>query len=422
MLTRLAFCFWTLLTGCLVSVPPVHGLAGFSPRRLAAAAAVGAGTAAATVAGGTALALWTQQRQKRQSTNPNGLYTPARGSLQGQVFFITGSTSGLGLETAQRLAMGSPDHIILTARSDAKGQAAVASVQAYVAEQMEDSTAVKVSYKLLDLSSLEGIRQAVAQWTNDDDDDDDLPAITCLVNNAGIMALPRRQVTMDGYERQMATNHLGHFCLTACLAPKITRDARIVNVASSAHQMAVPSGMDFDYCWTGEPGYGAWRSYAQSKLANMLYSQELQRRADAAGLAWQVSCLHPGVVQTDLGRYMMGSSSSDGDDETRGLSQPPSVPGLVADLANWAAGLFLKTPAQGATTQIYLAAGASSAPPRAQYYVDCEPRPVTAYARDRSAARQLWEESEERAGVTIDWASVGSQGVATSEQSVGVSA
>jgi NAD(P)-dependent dehydrogenase (short-subunit alcohol dehydrogenase family) len=325
-----------------------------------------------------------------------------------------------GLETAQRLAMGSPAHIILTARSDARGQAAVASVHAYVAEKMEDSTAVKVSYKLLDLSSLEGIRQAVARWINDDNDD--LPAITCLVNNAGIMALPRRQVTLDGYERQMATNHLGHFCLTACLAPKLTRDARIVNVASSAHQMAVPSGMDFDYCWTGEPGYRAWRSYGQSKLANMLYSQELQRRADAAGLAWQVSCLHPGVVQTDLGRYMMGSSCSDGDDETRVLLQPPSVPGVAADLANRAAGLFLKTPAQGATTQIYLASGASSAPPRAQYYVDCEPRPVTAYARDRSAARQLWEESEERAGVAIDWASVGSQGVATSEQSVGVSA
>jgi Zn-dependent metalloprotease len=85
-------------------------------------------------------------------------------------------------------------------------------------------------------------------------------------------------------------------------------------------------------------------------------------------------------------------------------------PAIVANVVNRAAALFLKTPAQGATTQIYLAAGAyaTEAPPRAQYYVDCEPRPVAAYARDVSAAQRLWEESEEKAGVTMDWASVGS--------------
>ena len=282
------------------------------------AVTAGATAVGGAVVGGAAVAYLIQQQQQREQ-DENFLFTPKPGSLQGQTIFITGGTgSSLGLETAKRLTAGNPAQIIITARTAAKGDIALADIRAYMNENnlgsasSSSSSSTTLSYKILDLDSIQGIREAVASWG------DDLPTINCLVNNAGIMALPNRELTEDGIERQMQTNHLGHFCLTALLAPKLAYDARIVSVSSEAHKIAqISGGMDFEYCWTGEPRYGAWKSYGQSKLANILFSQELQRRSDQAGYNWKVSCLHPGAVATDLWRNILGTDNWEGIREDR---------------------------------------------------------------------------------------------------------
>lgn len=357
-------------------------------KKVAVAAGLGAGAA---VLGGAAGLAYVVQQQQQQQDDTAQLYTPEAGSLSGQTILITGGTTGLGLETAKRLARGTPAQIIITARTAAKGDIALADIRTYMKQNNVDTDVVTLSYKVLDLDDIQGIQEAVRSWI------DDLPTINALVNNAGIMALPNREVTIDGIERQMQSNHLGHFVLTALLAPKFAKDARIVNVSSAAHMIA-QGGMDFDYCWTGQPNYGAWKSYGQSKLANILFSQELQRRADQANLDWKISCLHPGGVNTDLGRNVFGLENWERlKDLTENslLSNNPIVQSLSS--------AFLKTPQQGASTSIYLAAGATSPDePRARYYVDCKPVTLSAFARDATAAKRLWEESEARSGVQFD--------------------
>ena len=329
-----------------------------------------------------ALAYWLQ-RQSQSST----IYTPDVDGLQGQTILITGGTTGLGLETAKRLSIGNPDRIIITARSGVKGETALADIQSYMKDN-NVSENVSLSYKVLDLDDLQGVQAAVASWT-------DVETINCLVNNAGVMAVPKRELTIDGFERQMQSNHLGHFVLTALLAPKLTKDARIVNVSSEAHLIARFSGMDFDYCWTGEPGYGAWRSYGQSKLANILFSQELQRRADESGLDWKVSTLHPGAVSTDLARNLLGLENWER------LKNASGGVSILASSVQQALNLFLKTPEQGASTSVFLAAGATPDEPRGRYYVDCQPRTVNDFARDATSAKRLWDESEVKSGVAF---------------------
>ena len=209
------------------------------------------------------------------------------------------------------------------------------------------------------------------------------------------MALPNRELTVDGIERQVQINHLGHFVLTSLLSPKLAKDARIVNVSSEAHKIArFSSGMDFDYCWTGEPGYGAWRSYGQSKLANILFSQELQRRANQAGLQWKVSSLHPGAVHTDLARHLIGIENWERSKSSNGGSL------LVSAVQNTLS-IILKTVQQGATTSIYLATGANPDEPQGRYYIDCQPVTVNNFAREPLAAKRLWDESETKSGITF---------------------
>eukprot|EP00977_Amphora_coffeiformis_P000781 scaffold162_cov176-Amphora_coffeaeformis.AAC.41 len=370
------------LNGLLFPCPPKFVFKKKLALKKKLAVTAGATAVGGAVVGGAALAYLIQQQQQDE----NFLFTPQAGSLEGQTIFITGGTgSSLGLETAKRLTAGNPAQIIITARTAAKGDIALADIRTYMKESNPDSLTT-LSYKILDLDSIQGIREAVASW------EDNLPTINCLVNNAGIMALPNRELTEDGIERQMQTNHLGHFCLTALLAPKLADDARIVSVSSEAHKIAQMSGgLDLEYAWTGTPGYGAWKSYGQSKLANILFSQELQRRSDQAGYNWKVSCLHPGAVNTDLWRNTLGTDNWQRikDSDIGSLVSAISVP-------------FLKSPAEGASTSIYLAAGANSPDdPRARYYVDCKPVTLNEFARDGTAAKRLWEESELKSGVTF---------------------
>jgi NAD(P)-dependent dehydrogenase (short-subunit alcohol dehydrogenase family) len=188
------------------------------------------------------------------------LYTPEPGSLTGQVIVITGGTSGLGLESAKRLAV-SGAKVVLTSRSHEKGKAALDDVATYLQRQGIKSD--NVSYKILLLDDLNAIRSAVDSWV-------DIDSVDVLMLNAGVMACREREVTSDGFERQIQTNHLGHFLLTALLSPRLTSNARIIAVSSAAYKLSALSGLDFDYIWKAEK-YRPWKSYSQSKLANILF-------------------------------------------------------------------------------------------------------------------------------------------------------
>lgn len=353
--------------------------------------------------------------------SPSSLYTPRPGSLVNQTIVITGATSGLGLESARRLASAGAN-VILTARSASKGQAAVQIVRDHVsaAGAATQYPNQKISFQVLDLDDLSTIRNSFASTTpanseNEDSSWNDVGTIDVLINNAGIMALPKREITVDGFERQVQSNHLGHFLLTALLSPQFSRTCKIITVSSTAHTLCAPSGLRFDYFWQATPtdSYGAWRSYGQSKLANILFTQELQRRIDESPvLQWKAMTLHPGVVATDLGRYMMGDGGrleQRIDDQTKVNSNNNGVGAMIrTTMTNFllkGVAAFLKTPQQGATTQIWLASGGADKEPDCggKYYVDCQEQPLrSTFATDRAAAQQLWQESEERVGVSFE--------------------
>jgi NAD(P)-dependent dehydrogenase (short-subunit alcohol dehydrogenase family) len=366
---------------CCLFPTPAH--AWLARTAMTANLKISGGTA--TVIGGAAaagaLGVWWKQNQNSES---NSIFTPTPGSLAGQTIFITGGTSGLGLESAKRLAMGGAE-IVITSRSDAKGQDAVKDIVQHVVKQQVGVAPPVVSYRLLDMDNLAQVKECV-DWK-------DLPKIDVLLNNAGIMAVSNRELTVDGYERQIQSNHLGHFVLTKLLMPKLTPKARIINVSSTAHQFASSSGLDLDYFWKGEPGYGPWRSYGQSKLANLLFTQELQRRIDAAGLGYTTMTMHPGVVATDLGRNMMGLENAEKMKNGEGS--------FLQNAFSKATSLFLKTPEQGANTQIWLASGMGTRNAAATYYIDCKDKGLPAFAADEKDAKKLWAESEEKSGVTF---------------------
>jgi NAD(P)-dependent dehydrogenase (short-subunit alcohol dehydrogenase family) len=333
---------------------------------------------AALIGGAAAGALW-----KAFNKDPEPPFTPAVGSLKGKNIIITGATSGLGLESARRLAYAGAN-IILTARSDSKGQSAINEVFNYLKTEGITYEDQSLTYKLLDLDTLASVKEA-AGW--------DLPKIDVLLNNAGIMAPPKREVTVDGFEKQMQSNHLGHFVLTSLLSPNLSEKAFVINVSSMAHVIA-SQGLLFDYMWKAEQGYGAWKSYGQSKLANVYFTRELQSRSDAAGLNWTVATLHPGVVMTDLSRYIVGEDAF--------IKLKEGTAGLLQTLSTKVMAAFLKTPAQGATTQIWLASGADGEDCRGKYYTDRKARSLGDFANDAAAGERLWEESERLSGVKFE--------------------
>jgi NAD(P)-dependent dehydrogenase (short-subunit alcohol dehydrogenase family) len=192
--------------------------------------------------------------------------------LSGRTVVITGANSGLGLVTARLLA-GAGARVVLAVRDVAKGEQAAATVTG--------ATEVRT----LDLADLASVRTFAEGW--------DEP-LDVLVNNAGIMALPKSR-TKDGFEAQIGTNHLGHFALTNLLLPHV--GDRVVTVSSGAHRMGSIRLDDLNW----EHGrYERWRAYGQSKLANLLFTSELQRRLDAAGSSLRALAAHPGYAATNL--------------------------------------------------------------------------------------------------------------------------
>jgi NAD(P)-dependent dehydrogenase (short-subunit alcohol dehydrogenase family) len=198
--------------------------------------------------------------------------TPNIPGMNGRHVIVTGANSGIGRATAAALASAGA-HVVLAVRSVEKGQAAAAA--------MSGETEVR----RLDLASLASVSEFAAAWEGE---------IDLLINNAGVMVPPLTR-TADGFELQFGTNHLGHFALSNLLLKHIT--GRVVTVSSTAHRFG---SIDFDDLnWERKP-YKAWRAYGQSKLANLLFTSELQRRLTAADSTVIATAAHPGYAATNL--------------------------------------------------------------------------------------------------------------------------
>lgn len=275
-------------------------------------------------------------------------------SFSGRTVVVTGANSGLGLVTARELARVGA-HTILACRNTEKGAAAAAGMSG------------DIEVRRLDLADLASVREFA----------EGIESVDVLINNAGIMAVPYG-VTKDGFESQIGTNHLGHFALTNLLLPKI--GDRVVTVSSLMHWTGSVSLKDLN--WKSRP-YSAWWAYGQSKLANLLFTSELQRRLTAAGSAVTAYAAHPGYSATNL----QGKTGN-------------RFGALVVGASN----RVFATPAEfGATPTLY--AASQDVPPDSFIGPKFGARgPIgpggrSPLARNRETARELWRLSEQLTGV-----------------------
>ena len=273
--------------------------------------------------------------------------------MAGKSVLVTGGTGGIGQATATGLAaLGA--RVGITGRDQARTEAAAAGIRAAPGSPAVDAFAA-------DMSVQAGVRRLAAQVL------DTYPRLDVLVNNAGGF-WAHRHVTADGLERTFALNHLAPFLLTSLLLDGLTASAsaRILTVSSGAH---ASGRIDFDDL-QGERNYSGQRAYSQSKLANVMFTYELARRLDGTGVTATV--LHPGVVRTGFGA----------EDQAAYL-------GVMIGVAR----LFMKTPAQGADTPIYLASSPQVEGITGRYFVNRKPRTSSKASYDTTAAARLWRVS-----------------------------
>jgi WW domain-containing oxidoreductase len=271
--------------------------------------------------------------------------------LRGKTILITGVSSGLGEESARVLAARGA-RIVGAARDRAKAEAACRAL---------GKDAVPVACELSEPAS---VRACVEELRKQGIDFD------VLMCNAGIMALPRREVRF-GQELQFLTNHIGHFLLATGLLDRLTPTGRVVMLSSAAHTRAPAEGIRFDDL-SFERGYTPWVAYGQSKLANLLFARSLARRLVGSGKT--ANAVHPGVIATNLGRHMGWTARA------------------LLPLARVVA---LKSVAEGAATQCYVATHPSLASVSGEYFADCNVARSSANGRDMMMAERLWTVTEE---------------------------
>jgi NAD(P)-dependent dehydrogenase (short-subunit alcohol dehydrogenase family) len=277
--------------------------------------------------------------------------------MTGRSVIVTGANSGIGRAAAHALA-GAGAHVVLAVRNLDKGRAAAAD--------MPGDTEVRP----LDLASLASVREFAAGWDGE---------LDLLINNAGVMAPPLGR-TAEGFELQFGTNHLGHFALTNLLLEHVS--GRVVTVSSGAHRIG---SIDFDDLNWERKSYSAWRAYGQSKLANLLFTAELQRRLDDAGSAVLATAAHPGYAATNLqfhsGRRALDLLSIVGNRVIAQDEQAGALPTLYAAVAD--------------------VPGNSFSGPDGLLEMRGKPKlvPRSKAARDADVARRLWDASEELTGV-----------------------
>jgi NAD(P)-dependent dehydrogenase (short-subunit alcohol dehydrogenase family) len=279
----------------------------------------------------------------------------------GRTAVVTGANSGLGIATVEALA-GAGAHVVLAVRDPGRGEAAAAGVHG------------SLEVRRLDLADLASVREFAAAWSGD---------LDLLINNAGIMNVPE-SATKDGFEMQFGTNHLGHFALTNLLLPHITD--RVVTVSSGAHKMPGSPRIHFDNLnLTGE--YTPMKAYSQSKLANLLFTLELQRRLAESGSAVRATAAHPGWAATNLqshdGSALRRAFLRVGNRFVAQDNKAGALPTLYAAVQDLPGASYVGPDGRGEMRGAPTLVGRSPA------------------ASDPITARHLWTASEELTGVTF---------------------
>jgi NAD(P)-dependent dehydrogenase (short-subunit alcohol dehydrogenase family) len=277
-----------------------------------------------------------------------------------KVFLVTGATEGIGKAAARAFARRGAT-IVLVGRNPAK----TAQVQAEIAAKVGTGPVETI---VGDLSLLAEVRRVAAEFRARHD------RLDVLVNNAGAV-FDERQLTAEGIERTFALNHLNYFLLTHEVRPLLekTPGARVVSTSSGAHRMG---NFDFDDLVKREKAYGGFQVYGDSKLANILFTRELARRLQPAGVL--ANCFHPGMVDTGFGL------------NGRGLTY------WMVKTSYW---LIARTPEKGAETLVWLATSPAAADKTGGYFYNCRPARVRREGKDDALAARLWELSERLCGL-----------------------
>jgi NAD(P)-dependent dehydrogenase (short-subunit alcohol dehydrogenase family) len=294
-----------------------------------------------------------------------------------RTILITGANSGLGLRSSEALAAKGA-HVVMACRTAEKAARALDEVKAM-------ATVAQPEVIALDLADLSSVRDVAAEINERFD------SIDVLMNNAGIMAVPKGR-TADGFESQIGTNHLGHFALTGLVLPTLlaSRGPRVVTVSSTGHRMGTVHPDDLSY---EHRRYTRWGAYGQTKLANLLFTSELQRRATEAGSSLVAAAAHPGYAATNL------------------TSGPATgAPKFFGSVVKFGDRVFGQSDAMGALPQLYAATmpdvvGNDYWGPDGFAEQRGHPRRVdrNRSARDAEMARRLWDTSESLTGVSYDW-------------------
>lgn len=287
----------------------------------------------------------------------------SKAQLDGKTVLITGANTGIGKETAVDLARRGA-RVILACRDMDRANKAAEDVK-------KQSGNDNVVVKKVDLASLQSVRQLAKDVLATEE------RLDILINNAGIMSCPKWQ-TEDGFEMQFGVNHLGHFLLTNCLLDLLKKSSpsRIVNVSSLAHERGQIYFDDINQ----EKDYQPWKSYGQSKLANVLFTRELAKRLQGTGVT--TYSLHPGVIRTELGRHFW-----------------PKIP-LWKRVVYTPLMFLIKSPTEGAQTTIYCAVEESLQNESGLYYSDCALKTAAPQGLDDEAAKKLWDVSASMVGLT----------------------
>lgn len=300
--------------------------------------------------------------------------------LSGKLALVTGASDGVGLEIAARLARAGAD-ILMPVRSPQKGEAAAARIR-------QRTPAAGIRVLSLDLASLDSVAALAAELRTEG------RPIDVLIANAGVMTPPTRQVTRDGFELQLGTNHLGHFALVAQALPLlIEAKARVTSQVSVAADQGAVNWEDPNWA----RGYDAMKAYSSSKIAFGLFARELQRRSDAAGWGIRSTLSHPGITPTNLlaAQPRMG--------------RPTDTTAVKLIRAMSRRGILVGTPSSAALSAVYAATspdarGGRLYGPKGFRHLSGLPAEQPVYSRLRSEAdgRRVWELSEQLTGVRVD--------------------
>jgi NAD(P)-dependent dehydrogenase (short-subunit alcohol dehydrogenase family) len=285
--------------------------------------------------------------------------------LSGRTFVVTGANSGLGLIDARELARAGA-RVVLAVRDTAKGEEALRTIDG------------PAEVRKLDLADLASVRAFAEAWEGD---------LDVLINNAGIMAIPEQR-TRDGFEMQIGTNHLGHFALTNLLLPHVTD--RVVTLSSGAHRIG---NLDVDDLNWERRSYKRWGAYGQSKLSNLLFTLELQRRLTEAGSTLRAVAAHPGYAATNLQsrtqNTVQNTAMAIANKVIAQSDEMGALPTLYAATQDIPGGSYVGPDGLGEQRGHPTLVGRSGA------------------ASDQESARRLWERSEELTGVRFPLAGAG---------------